>query len=368
MMSQRMKILLVIEDPVSLDYAPSSRVYYVGNILSKLGIGSIVIPLEDKLHEFLKGKSRVKKNMRRVYLFFCMMSIVRKEKINFIFTRGFCICLEALILAKVLGIKIIYDFHGYVYKEEIHRGHHLRPLFTKSIENICIKFSDIIVTQKKANRERIQSLNRNILVLENGVCLEEFDNLRPQKSTLTEFMIPDSKPIVGFVGHWENWMRIEDLLMGSRYLKEVSVVVVGKGKNYDYYRDQFKNVYFVGQIPHREALALILNFDICVSPYSKDEIMAFKSSRKTLEYMAAGKALLVSDVAGREDYLKEGINCLFYRPEDPKDLANKIEILLNDYSLRKTMGQNNRALAQNFSWENKIIESGLLDVIQSSYQ
>lgn len=363
-----MKILLVIEDPVSLDYAPSSRIYYVGNVLNKFGIDTIIVPLENELHKFLKGKSRIKKYMRRFYLFFCMMSIVRKEKISFIFTRGFYICLEALILAKVLGIKIIYDFHGYVYKEEIHRGHHLRPLFTKFIEKICIKFSDIIVTQKTSNKELIKTLNRNILVLENGIHLEEFDNLRPQKSILAKFMIPDSKPVVGFVGHWENWMRIEDLLMVSRYLKDVSVVVVGKGKNFTQYVDEFKNVYFVGQIPHHEALALILNFDICVSPYSKDEIMAFKSSRKTLEYMAAGKALLVSDVAGKEDYLKEGINCLFYRPEDPKDLANKIEILLNDYSLRKTMGQNNRTLAQNFSWENKIKESGLIDMIQSSFQ
>jgi glycosyltransferase involved in cell wall biosynthesis len=111
-------------------------------------------------------------------------------------------------------------------------------------------------------------------------------------------------------------------------------------------------------------MGLLINFDICVSPYSKDKIMRHKQAMKTLEYLAAGKPIIVSDVIGKENFLKEGKNCLLYEPENPVDLANKITWLLQHKELKDQMGKKNKELAETFSWERTLWRSGLVESLR----
>lgn len=355
-----MKVLLVIDEPICLESAPASRNYHIGRVLNRLGIETIVLPNNKGILNFIKGKSRIKKYLRRVYLFFYMLFIIPKRKINYIFARGEYICLEAVILTKFYRIKTIFDFHGYVHEEEIHRGQRYKAVLTRLLENICLKNSNIVVTQTKNNIDVVKKLNKNVFVLENGVDLEEFDRFSSLGNLLEKYLIPVNKPIVGFIGNWENWMKIEDLLFASRFLDGTSVIVIGEGSNFTKYKNEFKKVVFTGTIPHEHTISLLMNFDICVSPHSKDKMMQFRSARKTLEYMAAGKPIIVSNVVGREKFLKEEVNCLLYESENPEDLVEKINILLSDRKLINRIGINNKKLSNKFTWEKSVYESGIL--------
>ena len=206
----------------------------------------------------------------------------------------------------------------------------------------------------------MKKLNRNAFLLKNGINLEEFDRLSSSRNILKKYSIPVKKPIIGFVGKWENWMKIEDFLNASKYLKDIMFLVIGKGRNFTKYKNEFKNVIFTGRIPHEHTVSFLMNFDICVSPHSKDKMMQFRSARKTLEYMAAGKPIIVSNVVGREKFLKEGVNCLLYESENPEDLVEKINILLSDRKLINRIGINNKKLSNKFTWEKSVYGSGLL--------
>lgn len=365
-----MDILFVNEHPISLELAYTSRIYHISRVLRNFGLCTIILPQQRDIPGFLRGNGRIHKQLRRVYVFMRMIHIIKKRKINYIISRGLYMGLFSVFLAKVFRLQSIFDFHGYVYQEEIYRGQKYKSFLTRFLEELCIEYSDYVVTQTESNRDVVKNLNKNVILIENGVDLKEFINLCPQKSTLIRYSVPKTKPIVGFIGNWEKWMNIEDLLEASKYIDNVSVVIVGEGRDYKKYINKYKrhrNIFFTGRVVHMEALKILANFDICVVPHSKSTIMLYKSARKTLEYMAAGKPIVVSSVIGKEQFLIEKVNCLTYEAENPEDLANKMKILIGNVHLRKKIGENNRTLAQNFTWERNLEKSGLVEILRSVF-
>ena len=69
-----------------------------------------------------------------------------------------------------------------------------------------------------------------------------------------------------------------------------------------------------------------------------------------LEAMASGLPVLASPVGGIEDYLRDGENGLFIK-RDPRDIAVKLDRLLNDSTLRARIRESGLATAANYAWE-----------------
>ena len=159
-------------------------------------------------------------------------------------------------------------------------------------------------------------------------------------------------------------MNIEDLLNASKYLDDEQIVIVGEGKNLEKYKVNYPQVLFLGRIIHRDVISILKEVDICVIPYTDDPILKHKSARKSLEYLAAGKPIIVTNVVGKEDFLVENNNCLLFEYKSPKDLAEKIKILLEDSDLYERMSKDNFVLAQKFTWEYLVEKSGILEVIE----
>ena len=70
-----------------------------------------------------------------------------------------------------------------------------------------------------------------------------------------------------------------------------------------------------------------------------------------LESMASGVPMVATPVGGITDFLKDKITGLFCRPNDPKDLAEKIKLLATDNRLSHQVSENARKLvAEQYSW------------------
>jgi glycosyltransferase involved in cell wall biosynthesis len=61
-----------------------------------------------------------------------------------------------------------------------------------------------------------------------------------------------------------------------------------------------------------------------------------------LEAMAAGLAVVATDVPGHRDVVVPGETGLLVAPEDPAELAEAVATLLSDPALRKSLGQAGR--------------------------
>jgi glycosyltransferase involved in cell wall biosynthesis len=70
-------------------------------------------------------------------------------------------------------------------------------------------------------------------------------------------------------------------------------------------------------------------------------------SNATLEYAAMGLPIVVTDVGGQREIVRDGFSGYLVPPEDPTALAEKIDTLLGDSELRNRLGRN----AEEYAWE-----------------
>jgi glycosyltransferase involved in cell wall biosynthesis len=286
------------------------------------------------------------------------------KRINCAIVRGYDTVFLILIL-KLIGVKIFYDFHGLYYKEISGDKRHLRAFLVKHMEKMILALSDIIIVISEGARDQINAYGGKCLLLPNGIDMEIFN-----KADGCSISMPFGKRIIGFIGNWEPDKKVEDICESIGYLDNCVAVLVGLGYNADELRDKYhknEKIKFTGILPPEEAYALLKKFDVCILPYDINSPLSgcpgIYSTRKAKDYIAAGKPIVVSDVPARETWLVEGWNCLVYESGNPKDLAKKIQILLNDLDLKRQMGENNRMIAEKFTWESVINDSGLVQEI-----
>ncbi len=79
----------------------------------------------------------------------------------------------------------------------------------------------------------------------------------------------------------------------------------------------------------------------------------YTSPLKLFEYLAAGLPIVATDLAAIREIVTEPDNCLFFESGNASDLATKINTLLADADLRRTMRRNNRELSKTLTWERR---------------
>jgi len=128
----------------------------------------------------------------------------------------------------------------------------------------------------------------------------------------------------------------------------IKIIAVGSGDSTPYKQLASKlgvadRVIFTGFVPRIEDY------------YCAGDIFVFPSlyeafSLATLEAAASGLPIIATKINGTEELIKEGYNGFFVK-RDPKDIAEKINILIKDENLRKQMSRNARKTAENYSWD-----------------
>lgn len=150
-------------------------------------------------------------------------------------------------------------------------------------------------------------------------------------------------------------------LQAARHLldtrQDVDFLVVGGG-------DRLKNavslaeklgisehVFFTNKVPHHMVPKYIAAADVVVATFESNSQVLCKSPLKVIEYMASGKAVVASNVGEVPNMVG---NCgLLVAPDSSEEVAEKINILLDDKDLRKKLGKKARQRAERmYSWKN----------------
>lgn len=313
--------------------------------------------------------SLLKGMLYRLQLTLYAFKFAIRHHLDFAILRGYD-SVMLLILLKLIGVRVYSDFHGKYDLELSQRGKHLRSFFVKYIDRITLKFSDRIIVVSEGIEAQIQEHKDKCILIPNGIDLQKIDDANTGIHTVD---LRGYKKIVGFVGNWESFMNVEDMCQAAEYLPEVLFVIVGEGFNASKLMDKYSgygNIIFTGHRPQNEAFSIMYMFDICILPYDKMDTHSrypgFFSSRKTKEYIAAGKPIIVADVIGRESFLIPGQNCVLYESRNPRDLADKISEMFDNPSLLSSMGYNNFEMREHFTWKYLIHKSGIIEDIHKN--
>lgn len=135
--------------------------------------------------------------------------------------------------------------------------------------------------------------------------------------------------------------------------KYPNTVLVIAGGGTQYMSDMLsskKNVYAFGRTDHIEKYLQAM--DIYVLPSLTET-----SSLSTMEAMSCGLAVIATPVGYVKGYIMEGKNGMFFPKRDSVVLSKKLEMLIKESALRKTLGFNARkTIQESFSWEKTVEE------------
>jgi glycosyltransferase involved in cell wall biosynthesis len=194
--------------------------------------------------------------------------------------------------------------------------------------------------------------NKSVFVTPFGVDLTRFKPMSEIKSS-------DMK-IIGTVKALSDKYGIGDLIRAFAIVKEKSteqlkLLIVGDGPQKEEYEKLVKDLgisdctTFTGKIPNTEVPSYINKMHIFAVP-STENSESFGVA--AVESMACGVPVVVSDVGGLPEVVRNGVTGYVVPKESPNQLAEKFLFLLENELVRQEMGHNGiKHVKENYDWK-----------------
>lgn len=191
-------------------------------------------------------------------------------------------------------------------------------------------------------------------VVPNGVNVERFAETATRESLADRLTI-------GFVGSLKPWHGLNVLIeafadLASQLLSS-RLLIVGDGpersgiENELIRRGLRDRACLPGAVPHVDIPDCLAVTDIAVAPYPRADNFYF-SPLKVLEYMAAGRAIVASDIGQIRELIQHEATGLLTPPGDAQALSHACMRLAADPQLRGALGRRARSEAsRKHSWD-----------------
>lgn len=210
--------------------------------------------------------------------------------------------------------------------------------------------ADRIITLSDGMREQVLSHGINpdkVKVSYNGTSLTAFPHVeRPPRAGLHLIY-------TGTVGLANGLSVLADLsrLLDSRGVTGVEFTVLGGGNDLARVQARVaelgaKHIRFVPSVPKEEVADWLAKADAGLVTFATYKVLEANSANKFYDYLASGLPVLLNYQGWQAAYLRDW-NCgLASAMGDLEALADNVQRLLNDPSLRAEMGNNGRRLAE----------------------
>lgn len=190
-----------------------------------------------------------------------------------------------------------------------------------------------------------------VIVAPDGVDLEQAQT--PVSTT------PHTTPWLLYLGSLHPWKGVDTLVRAMAHVKQPAElhIVGGSAARIEELRaladefDVIRRVVFHGPVEPGRRFEYIHRADICLLPLTDTGLGGrYTSPLKLFEYMAAGKAIIVSDLPSMRQVLTPEQDALLVPSGEPEAFARTIDRLLVDRGLRARLGEAAKSRAQTFSW------------------
>ena len=264
---------------------------------------------------------------------------------------------------KKFGYKTIFEVNGL---SSIELKYHYPGMDASLLAKIkeqelaTLHLSDAIICPSNVTRDYIASLGLNrklVTVIPNGVSPSDFP--------VTPLPIRDGRePVLLYIGTLADWQGLDIVIKALPKILEqqpVKLRILGRGRSRQrkmlakQIRKLGLDEYVLVQpaVPHHEIPAVIASADLCVAPLGLNDRNVTQGACpiKVLEYMAAGRPLLASNMPIVRELVREDVDGLLFSPNDPDDLARQANQLLKDIDLSKRLAESAAGyVREKFTW------------------
>jgi glycosyltransferase involved in cell wall biosynthesis len=260
-----------------------------------------------------------------------IVSIIKEKNIDLIHTDSSTETFYACIAAKVMKIPLIW--HIRVSEREW--------FLDRLLSMLCTRL--ILVADAIRPRFKWLENSEKIVVVHNGIDLEEFDALPAISLMREELNLSRDTVLLGCIGRIEKQKGQEYLISAMELIGAARLILVGSAE--EKYLNRVKTLCKelgiskrIVFIPFRDDIPSLLKaIDILVLPSLTEGF-----SRIILEAMAANKPVVATNVGGNTTAVIDGETGYIVPPRDSFALATWINKLAGNKKKRATMGQAGR--------------------------
>lgn len=177
-------------------------------------------------------------------------------------------------------------------------------------------------------------------ILFNGIETDRF-----RRTTITR----ESQPTILFCGRYEPRKGLEVLLESMAYLADdVTLWVASDGLGLDELERRYAHdhrIHWLGRVTDDEKIERLNRATVFCAPSLRGESFGIV----LLEAMAAGSALVASDIDGYRQVATAGFDSVLVDPGSPQALAKAIATVLESTDLRESLIAHGYETAENFS-------------------
>jgi glycosyltransferase involved in cell wall biosynthesis len=170
---------------------------------------------------------------------------------------------------------------------------------------LCRGANAVIVCSKRLF-ELKRTLTKNLHLVPNGVHAEHYDRVANGVGSLPSEAMQWPRPVLGYTGtiHPDR-IDVELLMELSKRLGHGSIVLIGPNhfdNNVSNSLRRLGNVFLPGAVAYAEISEYMRAFDVCIVPHRVTPFTESLNPIKLWEYLATGKPIVSTPVAGFRDY------------------------------------------------------------------
>jgi phosphatidylinositol alpha-mannosyltransferase len=216
------------------------------------------------------------------------------------------------------------------------------------LEPVIEKLTARIAVSEAARETLTEHLETDAVVVPNGIYARRLANgaLNPQWSGNS----------IGFIGRFQEPRKGLSILVSAlpqiiREVPDVRVIVAGPGDAAEFLQDVPSHLHdrfsFLGRITEQEKADFLHSIGVYVAPNTGGESFGIILA----EALAAGAAVVASDIPAFKALLGNGAYGSLFSSEDASSLANSISSLLKNPTEREKLKIEGKIYAQKFDWD-----------------
>jgi L-malate glycosyltransferase len=280
---------------------------------------------------------------------------LRDSGIDIIHTHDFYSNVFGMAAAKLAGVPV---------RIASKRETGMRTRAQEFVEGLAFGRAHAIVSNSAAARETLGSRGfDNVSIIHNGTDLSRFETTADRSEARVRLGLPKVSRIVGLVANLRHTVKnIPMLLRSARRISDstldVHFVIAGEGElesELKHEADRLgvsRKVTFMGRCD--SVPILLAASDVCVLTSSSEGL-----SNSLIEYMAAGKPVVATNVGGASEVVIEGETGFLVPHDDDAMLASRILKLLAEPDLARRLGDAGRVRAVRHFSEDALLANTL---------
>ncbi|MCK4927282.1 MAG: glycosyltransferase family 4 protein [Candidatus Aenigmarchaeota archaeon] len=239
-------------------------------------------------------------------------------------------------------------------------GNMVAYVYNRTINNLAVSKADIVTATSDSYAQTSPVLKHyidKVKVIPNGVHLEKFTDVSDEQvSSVKKKYDLEGKKIVLFLGRIVGYKGLDYLVRAMDHIDDATLIIAGPGglnssagtvRESDA-RDRIRHI---GRVSDDDLAGLFTASSVyCLPSISRGENFGIT----LLEAMVCGIPCVYTDIPGKDHM--DSTYSLRAIPKDAKDLADKINTLLKDKSMRKEMGENAKIAVEKYCWSNIVPE------------